>query len=43
MQFDHIIYCNVVYLHGESSGLLIIVIQKVGHEGGIVGEALAHP
>lgn len=31
-----------LYLHGESCGLLIVVIEQVGHEGGVVGEALAH-
>lgn len=31
------------YLHGEGSGLLIIVIEQVGHKGCVVREALAHP
>lgn len=32
-----------LYLHGESCGLLIVVIEQIGHERGVVGETLAHP
>ena len=30
------------YLHGERSCLLVVVVEDVGHEGGVVGQALAH-
>ena len=30
------------YLHSESSCLLVVVVEDVGHEGGVVGQALAH-
>lgn len=30
------------YLHGESGCLLVIVVEKVGHEGGVIGEILTH-
>lgn len=30
------------YLHGESGCLLVIVVEQVGHEGGVVGEILTH-
>lgn len=32
-----------LYLHGESGSLLIVVIEQVGHERGVVGETLTHP
>lgn len=32
----------LLYLHGEGSGLLVVVVQGVGHEGGVVGQPLAH-
>lgn len=32
-----------LYLHGEGCGLLIVVIEQVGHERGVVGETLTHP
>lgn len=31
-----------LYLHGEGSGLLVIVVKGVGHEGGVVWQPLAH-
>lgn len=31
------------YLHGESGRLLVVVVQQVGHEGGVVRQILAHP
>lgn len=30
------------YLHGERRRLLVVVVQRVGHEGGVVGQTLAH-
>lgn len=30
------------YLHGQSSRLLVIMIQEIGHEGGVVRQILAH-
>lgn len=33
---------DVPYLHGESSSLLVVVVQDVGHEGGVVGQPLTH-
>lgn len=30
------------YLHRQSGGLLVVVVEEVGHEGGVVGEILAH-
>lgn len=30
------------YLHGEGGGLLVVVVEGVGHEGGVVGQPLAH-
>lgn len=30
------------YLHGEGRGLLVVVVQYVGHVGGVVGKPLAH-
>lgn len=33
---------SVPYLHGESGSLLVVVVQYVGHEGGVVGQPLTH-
>lgn len=33
---------SVLYLHGESGSLLVVMVQYVGHEGGVVGQPLAH-
>lgn len=33
---------SVLYLHGESGGLLVIMVQYVWHEGGVVGQPLTH-
>lgn len=30
------------YLHGKGGRLLVIVVEQVWHEGGVVGEILAH-
>lgn len=30
------------YLHGKSGCLLVVVVEQVGHEGGVVGEILTH-
>lgn len=30
------------YLHSQGRRLLVVVIQKVGHEGGVVRQVLAH-
>lgn len=30
------------YLHGQCSCLLVVVVQQVGHEGGVVRQILAH-
>lgn len=30
------------YLHGQRSCLLVVVVQQVGHEGGVVRQILAH-
>lgn len=30
------------YLHGQCSCLLVVVVQKIGHEGGVVRQVLAH-
>lgn len=32
-----------LYLHGEGSSLLVVMVQQVGHEGGVVWKLLAHP
>lgn len=32
----------LLYLHGEGCGLLVVVVEGVGHEGGVVGQPLAH-
>lgn len=31
------------YLHGERGRLLVVVVEEVGHEGGVVRQVLAHP
>lgn len=33
---------GVLYLHGEGGSLLVVMVQYVGHEGGVVGQPLAH-
>ena len=33
---------GVLYLHGEGGGLLVVVVQDVGHVGGVVRQPLAH-
>lgn len=32
----------LLYLHGEGGRLLVVVVEGVGHEGGVVGQPLAH-
>lgn len=32
-----------LYLHCKGCSLLVVMIEQVGHEGGVVGETLAHP
>lgn len=32
----------VLYLHGEGGRLLVVVVEDVGHEGGVVRQPLAH-
>lgn len=32
----------LLYLHGEGGRLLVVVVEAVGHEGGVVGQPLAH-
>lgn len=32
----------ILYLHGEGGRLLVVVVEDVGHEGGVVRQPLAH-
>lgn len=32
----------MLYLHGQGGRLLVVVVEDVGHEGGVVGQSLAH-
>lgn len=33
---------RVLYLHGEGGRLLVVMVEHVWHEGGVVGQPLAH-
>lgn len=41
-RFIHVHVSAVLYLHGQSCSLLVVMVQYVGHEGGVVGQPLAH-
>lgn len=33
---------EAAYLHSQCSSLLVVVVQQVGHKGGVVRQILAH-
>lgn len=42
LDVSHMTCQQAVYLHGEGGGLLVVVVQDVGHEGGVVRQPLTH-